>query len=768
MRRACHLLLCGVLVAVGGYGCSKNNEKPSTQPECSDGKDNDGDGLVDFPDDPGCTAETDDSEDSPPAPQCSDGKDNDGDGKIDYPNDPGCTAPNQEDESDPCPGEGCPECSDGKDNDSNGTTDFPNDPGCSSAADNSESTANPAACGTNLMIMPLPATGNVSGTLDGTSTSMTPSPCGEENGAGAIAYQFRAEEAVTLVATTDQPGTTANTVIDVRSAMCSAATSEVACNDDTMVGDTSSTVTAALVPGTYYIIVKLQNSGASTTDFQLQVNLYKAEGQACTDNTECAPPDTCRTPMGGSMMVCSKPVCNDGVDDDGDGKADYPDDPGCDSPNDLDETDDCPSGPNCPVCSNGIDDDMDGKTDYPADTSCASAAGGSEACSTEHDAIPTVTAKTTSSTFIGMHDDEMASCATDAGQDRMYTLKVPALRTLTITPNEMNNFMATELLTATCTVPGLACEEGSSAVTATSVAAGTYILLFDFEDDGFDTPGPFSFTVAGQLEPGQKCDAASTLNGAFTCAAVNPCTLVGADMICKPTQCSDGIDNDGDGKKDYPNDPGCTDPDDDTETDTCPGGATCPKCANGIDDDGDGKTDYPADTSCASASQNSEADCAFERDPIVTITGTATAGDLTSAHDDRAYASACSSIPETGGADLTYKLVVPATDTMTIGTTGGTDTVVSLLPNSCGEPHLACDDEGGVMFGDSLFTTGPLAAGTYFVSVDAWEAGSEGPFTLNVTGTIAVGGSCAAADTLGGALTCGTGHTCSATTHKCQ
>src|SRR5690348_17666304 len=41
----------------------------------------------------------DDSEDSPPSPQCSDGRDNDGDGKIDYPNDPGCLLPQQDDES---------------------------------------------------------------------------------------------------------------------------------------------------------------------------------------------------------------------------------------------------------------------------------------------------------------------------------------------------------------------------------------------------------------------------------------------------------------------------------------------------------------------------------------------------------------------------------------------------------------------------------------------------------------------------------------------
>ncbi len=47
--------------------------------ECNDGLDNDGDGLVDFGEDPGCAF----SSDSPEDPMCNDGRDNDGDGAID-------------------------------------------------------------------------------------------------------------------------------------------------------------------------------------------------------------------------------------------------------------------------------------------------------------------------------------------------------------------------------------------------------------------------------------------------------------------------------------------------------------------------------------------------------------------------------------------------------------------------------------------------------------------------------------------------------------
>jgi hypothetical protein len=66
-------------------------------PGCSDGFDNDGDGLIDFPLDPGCAGPTDNDERDP---QCSDGLDNDGDGRVDFPNDPGCHSSNDDNEAD--------------------------------------------------------------------------------------------------------------------------------------------------------------------------------------------------------------------------------------------------------------------------------------------------------------------------------------------------------------------------------------------------------------------------------------------------------------------------------------------------------------------------------------------------------------------------------------------------------------------------------------------------------------------------------------------
>jgi hypothetical protein len=70
-------------------------------------------------------------------------------------------------------------------------------------------------------------------------------------------------------------------------------------------------------------------------------------------------------------------------------------------------------------------------------------------------------------------------------------------------------------------------------------------------------------------------------------------------LTVETTQCSDGIDNDGDGSTDYPNDPGCRSVADDAESPN-------PQCSDGTDNDADGWTDYPDDAACASLSDDNE------------------------------------------------------------------------------------------------------------------------------------------------------------------
>jgi cellulase/cellobiase CelA1 len=77
------------------------DEKNEFKPECADGLDNDNDGYIDFPDDPGCEDYHDDEEYNETKPSnpaaCSDNIDNDGDGLIDE-EDPGCTSSDDNDE----------------------------------------------------------------------------------------------------------------------------------------------------------------------------------------------------------------------------------------------------------------------------------------------------------------------------------------------------------------------------------------------------------------------------------------------------------------------------------------------------------------------------------------------------------------------------------------------------------------------------------------------------------------------------------------------
>ena len=99
--------------------------------ECNDGIDNDGNGLIDYPDDPGCSDIFDPIED---IPACSDGIDNDGDGLIDFPADPGCLSATDDNERNP---EG-PQCDNGIDDDGDGFTDYPDDPHCDGPDDDQE------------------------------------------------------------------------------------------------------------------------------------------------------------------------------------------------------------------------------------------------------------------------------------------------------------------------------------------------------------------------------------------------------------------------------------------------------------------------------------------------------------------------------------------------------------------------------------------------------------------------------------------------------
>jgi hypothetical protein len=753
--RAIRCLLLSALVL--SFAACGGGSKGTSAAQCNDGKDNDGDGKIDFPDDEGCTSPEDDTENSPPAPQCNDGRDNDGDGKIDFPNDPGCYAPNQNDETDDCPdGSDCPQCSNGKDDDGNGATDYPADTGCTSAADNDEYPSNPLACGQNVHILALPTSGDAMGMLMSMGTSSLSSPmCG---GAGAEdVYELRIRQPTVVVATTVAPNTSADTILYIRSAQCSNPSSELACNDNASVADVRAALTLSItMPGTYYLVVDDRTGQGGS--YELQVATYPGEGVACTAD-ECGPGLVCRVPMGQTDKVCAKPVCSDGVDDDGDGKNDYPDDPGCQSPSDDDESDNCPNGSGCPKCSNGRDDDTDTKIDYPADTSCSSAASNAEVCKTT-EAVAEIVGPTTLGDNTNGGDDYAATCAgSTGGLDVAYELELPKLTSFTYSVEDPNssNFFAAALLGPTCGGTELGCFAAfDDPKTVGPLAAGSYFLVVD-GDDSFEV-GPFTVTISGTIAGGQSCESPLVASGALSCSVGYTCGGTPGARTCVPTACNDGIDNNGDGKIDYPNDPGCDSPSDTMEDTVCPG-ASCPVCSNGSDDDTDMKTDFPADFGCSSAAGTSEVFCSTEVDPVVAITTATTTSTFAGMHANESFSCGVSDL------DRVFVLELPVSvESLTVDTlnSANTDTVLQISDPQCGT-SIACNDDIDIGTNDrSSITLSSVAAGNYAIEVSTYDATTNPGFKVNVKGTVAKGTACTGTLFTANVLKCETGSTCTA------
>ena len=429
--------LLAVVAAAAFSACSDPEPgTPDSTPvtECNDTIDNDGDMSTDYPADPGCDSALDTDEANPPIAMCSDGRDNDADGHTDYPADPGCFSSLQNSEADDCPsGPMCPACANGVDDDGDGLVDYPEDPGCPAASEGDEFEVNPVACGPNLTVTLL-QTQLVTGTLPDMPSNLTGgATCG--GGGGEVAFQISLVNPSVLVATTDLPGTVVDTVLYLRTDCVDEGT-QLACNDDIGTGNTASSITAILSPGTYYLVVDARNAGMGG-DFFLQVDLLAGEGEPCADQTECGPGLQCRIPQGGTEMVCAQPVCNDPDDEDGDGAGAYPDDPGCASPGDFDEADDCPSGPNCPDCADDVDNDGDTLIDYPDDTDCGAASQPVEGCGAESDPLLILTSSPVMDDLTGLTDDFDLSCDSSTGGndlDRVHFVTVPAMESIRFIP----------------------------------------------------------------------------------------------------------------------------------------------------------------------------------------------------------------------------------------------------------------------------------------------------------------------------------------------
>jgi len=545
--------------------------------------------------------------------QCSDGVDNDSDGIIDFPEEPGCEGPLDHDETDSCPGVGCPECADGVDNDTDGFVDWPEDLGCDGAGDPSELDE----CVSGLLLSTLPPGGTVAGTLQLTEPSRVTGSCGGAGGPEDVYLLQLPYGAVRVEAS--MSSFDMDYAVHLRADDCDNTSAELDCAYAW--GGSTADVSANNLPaGTRLFVfadaIQLWMSGS----YNLSVFVYLPVGAPCAIGDPlalCGDGGTCQD-VGGSFE-CVATLCNNGVDDDSDGYTDYPYDPGCASVNDNDEADSCDPinnpGP-CPVCFNGVDDDGDGLTDFPADPGCAAASDSNEIDECVA-GLPVLELPATGMVVDSINGSDPSyvsgSCYPGGTGERVYHVSLPfgAVR-LQAAMNSPNLETVLHLRHGDCgTGIELDCDStysSNASATAYNVPAGSVFVIAD-SSFVYSSPASFTLSVTVEQPAGAPCQIGSPLMG---CGTGSTCQDIGGGVWqCVATFCANGIDDDGDGYTDYPNDPGCTSLDDIDELDSCdpinnPG--ACPACFNNADDDSDGYTDYPADPGCSSAGDTSEAD----------------------------------------------------------------------------------------------------------------------------------------------------------------
>ena len=548
---------------------------PEEPPACANGLDDDADGIPDFPLDPGCGAAGDEDEtDGANAPECGNGMDDDGDGVIDYPEEPGCAGVGDRDEADPDP---LPHCADGRDNDRDGRVDFPDDLGCNNAADGTET----AFCGRNYDVVEARLGQTLRGTTRGGQFSQE-GTCGGR-GSTEVVFMVRVDEEIeTLRISTVLPENALETVLYIRRS-CLDTGSEMACIRETLDDGVAANELELRQPpvGTYFVFLDGATGGSG--DFAVHF--------------EAVP----------------LPQCRNGVDDDADGREDFPNDPGCRDPDDADET--TPDPP--PACGDDEDNDLDGLIDYPLDIGCRAASDDDEtdACGQGQPVFeyPVGEPFLMDDTSMGGTDAFTGSCGNADGTEKIYVYTNPFNARLQFSVNHEETAGPTALyIRRECLNGGseIACDSDRArggaqkgTVTIDRAAPGD---LFVFVDHPFGLGHVVKLSVEVERLPPGCSDGIDNDEDGFAdqddpgCADDEDEDERDDDVF---SACWDEADNDEDGLTDYPYDPGCVSKGDADEADP----DEMPACANGLDDDEDGNIDFPWDPGCAATGDDEEA-----------------------------------------------------------------------------------------------------------------------------------------------------------------
>ena len=461
-----------------------------------------------------------------------------------------------------------PKCSDGIDNDGDGATDFPADFSCSSANDDDE--ANPKAkCQDGI-------DNDGDGKIDSQDAGCDNNQDDDEFNvlhADVIIQKFgpstvtKGNTVVYTVHTTNLgPDTAENVTVSDRVPAGFSFKSSISSPNCVLSGHSVSCNNVTLLRGeshTFQIGFDVTSSATCNSTIHNTATVSTSSTDPVHSN------NTSQTVS--STVQCPLPECSDGVDNDGDGATDFPADFSCSGPNDDDE------GDILAACQDGVDNDGDNLVDFPQDPGCDSAQDNDEVNAPAPTDLsitlfgPTTIRKSESLPYSvivnNLGPDDLANPAE-------FSVAVPANYTFSNTASDSN-----------CQLNG-----GNVRCTTNLLQVGqnqTYSVVFN----PLGSANTCGSTIRNQANITNVPQGDSN-------PANNQSTTVATSVTC--SQCSDGIDNDGDGATDFPNDFSCQSPDDNNESDPMA------QCQDGIDNDGDGHADFPQDPGCDSAQDNDE------------------------------------------------------------------------------------------------------------------------------------------------------------------
>ena len=441
--------VCTASQIFDGVACVVYTQPITTTAACSDGKDNDGDGLIDYPSDPGCYGKEDATEDAPSTSTscssslkallgtdchymysgadgkavfcdgpmtksaqegattattgcstttstvitaCSDGKDNDGDGLIDYPSDTGCYSKDDYDETPgtstttgSCDsalttllGTGChqmyydstnnPIFCDGPMTKSAKRGDTSITAGCTMPTSVSTWPTDQASCtskGYNWCASSSGSSGwcqssTCSSTPTGTSGGST-TYAGDANSCPGFAYSRWDQQNRRYCQLTNETRCDYNYPSYLTNGANYTATN---CPTYTSGSDTSTWCSPL---GSGWSVYGSYCLNSSRTQYTSVSSPSTSSVQSCTGTD--SPVTGCTPPGGGTSTTSGTTACSDGRDNDSDGLIDYPSDTGCYSREDT--TEDIPSS-STTTCTSG---------QYWNGTACVTSTTTSTSCS---------------------------------------------------------------------------------------------------------------------------------------------------------------------------------------------------------------------------------------------------------------------------------------------------------------------------------------------------------------------------------------------------